>query len=736
MSMLRDPLAGRSVGPPLQTLALIVGAFAWAFSVYLTLTGPAYYPTWFTAAALPAIGLPLLIGLVVRRDDRRRLLALRGYLVAVLIVRVVGVFFERTPAGTVDYSSLIHTVNAALFMLGIAFRPEVGMPVAGVMACCSHYVRVAPVGTVQATAETVINIGAAMVSFLVVNRLNHELNRLEDVTRAAHRERVRAAAADARVRVRERWDGIVHDKVLAALTLASRGRVADAAGLAVDALTALASNASDPDRPSGSDALDAVRQHAHSVGVELTLQVDRWPPDEIGEVLEAAVCEALTNVARHSGVRAATVQLARENERWRVTVADRGHGFDTAAVSGRRLGLRQRIVAAVESVGGQVSVESGAAGTRLTMWAPVVARVTTASADEPTWTARAFVALAGICALLLGGHLGIGGIYFHDGRWLTVTIAGMMLLPAVTVLVTLLAVGRLSWWATLVVLVATYVALAANVVNPEVPDWRWWFVGAFDTAVALIGARAGMRVALVTVGSALLLSMAVLVVRGAATVLPLLLAGFQTVGWVGAGGGFKAILDRASVRIGQEARTRADAQARALAAGARDDELRRRQVSLNDEVVPALGRIATGTVLSDAERRRCAELEAATRDQLVAGSILTPDLVELIGQARRRGATVAVLGRADGSADLRALHEAGAILLRAARPGDRVQLTWRPDERGRLAVASLVGPGVGLGAVPAELVHLDRAATQVSVDDDAVLVELLARRPDHASAGR
>lgn len=82
--------------------------------------------------------------------------------------------------------------------------------------------------------------------------------------------------------------------------------------------------------------------------------------------------EALRNVARHAGARAARVTVRREGDSIRLTVEDDGAGFDPDAVRGRpSLGLasmRQRVVA----VGGTLRIDAAAGrGTRVEVEVPV-----------------------------------------------------------------------------------------------------------------------------------------------------------------------------------------------------------------------------------------------------------------------------------------------------------------------------------------------------------------------------
>jgi signal transduction histidine kinase len=79
--------------------------------------------------------------------------------------------------------------------------------------------------------------------------------------------------------------------------------------------------------------------------------------------------EALTNVRKHAGAREVTVQLNLTDQRLHVTVEDDGHGFDVRDIGQGHFGL-QMMRERAESVGGCLSVKSGASGTQLEAWLP------------------------------------------------------------------------------------------------------------------------------------------------------------------------------------------------------------------------------------------------------------------------------------------------------------------------------------------------------------------------------
>ncbi len=102
------------------------------------------------------------------------------------------------------------------------------------------------------------------------------------------------------------------------------------------------------------------------VELELSLPETRLP-SELETTVFRMVQEALTNVARHSGAKAAVVTVTADDRALQVEISDRGHGFDAPAALARRdsLGLAG-IAERVHVAGGRLNVFSRAGqGTRL-----------------------------------------------------------------------------------------------------------------------------------------------------------------------------------------------------------------------------------------------------------------------------------------------------------------------------------------------------------------------------------
>lgn len=122
------------------------------------------------------------------------------------------------------------------------------------------------------------------------------------------------------------------------------------------------------------------RRYTAQTDVRVKFELPPLPqplPAEVATTAYRIVQEALTNVARHSGVREATVRLWAEDERLYIEIADEGAGFDgghsaNAGVSSGLSGMQER----ADLLGGQLTVASHpGGGTRITAELPLWAQL-------------------------------------------------------------------------------------------------------------------------------------------------------------------------------------------------------------------------------------------------------------------------------------------------------------------------------------------------------------------------
>lgn len=194
-----------------------------------------------------------------------------------------------------------------------------------------------------------------------------------------------SAAAEATEKERVAVGALMHDSVLAALIAVERADSPRertlAAGMARDALTRLANTERDagmgPEAPVDVATIaraveNAAAELGHTLRVEHSQRSSARVPGVVARAVELAATQAIANAIQHAdavGLRA-SVASAPDPVRITVRVRDTGTGFDPAAVPADRLGISASIVARMAAVGGRARIESGPAGTDVTLeWA-------------------------------------------------------------------------------------------------------------------------------------------------------------------------------------------------------------------------------------------------------------------------------------------------------------------------------------------------------------------------------
>jgi signal transduction histidine kinase len=232
-------------------------------------------------------------------------------------------------------------------------------------------------------SDSLAVLGMAGLVWLIVTQLRLTAAEI-DRARAAALARTQELARD---REHSRQARALRQRVLATLhTLAERDAVAEPAMRAqLAAETVWLERFVDgvAGRPAG--LLTALREVVHGrPGSDLLVRLDdaeaaELPPlaPETVEAVAGAVWEALTNVIKHAGVRAATVRVAPAAGGLVVEVRDGGRGFDPAATptgAGLTGSIRQRMADA----GGAATIRSApGAGTTVHLTLPL------AAADNP-----------------------------------------------------------------------------------------------------------------------------------------------------------------------------------------------------------------------------------------------------------------------------------------------------------------------------------------------------------------
>jgi signal transduction histidine kinase len=252
----------------------------------------------------------------------------------------------------------------SVYILQIALRPRLALPGAAIVAIAyglgagnlADGWLLAAETIVVAGLVAVIRGGARQADAVVAAGLATERRiRAEEARRADEREQHRQ----------------LHDTILSTLTMVAAGAFAEPspaltaqAGRDLRVLRELASAPVGALRPAGlapltdlGPKLERVAVSTHDLTVRLKLASVTLPPG-VADQLVASVGEALRNVERHAGTGQAEV-IVTGGASWAVVkVADRGRGFDPAAIPPSRRGIRESISGRMLAVGGRALIAS------------------------------------------------------------------------------------------------------------------------------------------------------------------------------------------------------------------------------------------------------------------------------------------------------------------------------------------------------------------------------------------
>jgi hypothetical protein len=278
------------------------------------------------------------------------------------------------------------------------------------------------------------------------------------------------------------------------------------------------------------------------------------------------------------------------------------------------------------------------------------------------------------------------------------------------------------WYVMLAASVLTWAVLLSNVRDPYVSDWRTWFIGSLSGLAAIIAWRRGVwqGLALIVLGTGL--GIMGLDVRGETSWTPVIMATVQGVVYTPAVAWIRSVIDRAADKTARQLRIAADAEVETSLAQSLEEQIAARRTALDVDTIPLLRAIASGEPLTDDQAARCRGLEASTRDELVAPTLLTRELASAIGTARARGCRVRISGEATSGPTLDGLRAAALALLLLSRPGDRVTLRASSDGVVTHGTAVLVGPQAA--ALPMPVLPALCTVADPVCDPDSILVDV------------
>jgi len=375
----RPPLGG----PSDQALHRLAGWYA----IALRLGGAILFTAIAVLAATPAIDaswlavvLTALCAWSVYFTWRVRHLGLTASVVladAVVIAAVALAQQHLVPAVLIADSTtwMLPLACTSIYILQIALPLQFGLPGAAIVVVGYGLGSGHPTDAwllvveaiVAAGLMTVIRGGARQADVIVTTGLQTERQiRAEEARRADEREQHRQ----------------LHDTVLSTLTMVAAGAFAEPTtalttqaardlavlqGLATDQDAQAPASLVAPPLTDLRPKLERAAASTNDLTVRLTLASVALPRT-VADQLTACVAEALRNVERHAGTAQADVTVT-GGPGWAVVkISDRGRGFDPAATSPSRRGIRESITGRMLAVGGRAAIASRpGAGTTVTV---------------------------------------------------------------------------------------------------------------------------------------------------------------------------------------------------------------------------------------------------------------------------------------------------------------------------------------------------------------------------------
>lgn len=547
---------------------------------------------------------------------------------------------------------------------------------------------------------------AAMACALVAHLL--AVTASIDRARAAEAETsARAAAEKGRLAARSRAAALVHDEVLAILTIAATSGAAASliprAALAEQAAQARAL-VEDLDRE-GASPVGALRVRlaalagAADAEFEVAVADPVEPTPAAEEALLAAARQALDNSVRHAGVGVTRrVTLRTAARAITIEIDDDGRGFDPASVPDDRLGIATSILRRVRDVPGGTAVirSTPGNGTSVTVgWA--LPPAPTVTGPRTRSVRGAIVATAVVFVVTQGLAAAAAAVAAAWAATWAATWWGATWWVAPALLLAVLALGEgLRRAARPRPPVAIAAAIASGLVAVVVTGalvspygfGQLWFVTAAGFVLAALALTGRPIIAVTAQAAAVGILFLVVLVRGDdlvtfgyAITRALMVVGVSTALWF-------VIARLVRRRHLLDVRMMAEAGMQAWDAAARA-ELAVRAATLRAQVAPVLTRLASEAPLDEQDRSACASLEGQLRDEYRAGVLARDPLNAAVRAARARGVDVVLLDDGDGSASDGLIDEV-ARWMAPLVDGAHERVLGRLLPPGRSAVATIV----------------------------------------------
>ncbi|WP_460772681.1 ATP-binding protein [Microbacterium sp. GXF7504] len=696
-------VVGRAELSALRLFAIVAALLATILAAFTPLTalqrGLVVHPSelWM----LVALGLIAVTGLAAPWVPARGLRIMAGVAAAGWVLLQLGMLWQT--AGQAVLTPWVLTASAAAVAAALVAGGLVAAWVVQLLSSLLVLVHRSLLGDVtfggwvNDTQTLVVGVVVAAIGAITLDAGR----RLDEAV--AERAAAASAASSARGRLaaRTRAAAVVHDDVLATLTLAGSGlpiprdRLAEQARRALRSVRELAAGTLTAPGTFADELAAAVTGRDPRARVVVAGEMPDGLPDDVHAALLGAALQAVDNSIRHAGPAASrTVAVAQRARGVVVTVTDDGVGFDPAAVPEDRLGVRVSIRGRVRDAGGEAEVVSrpgGGASVRLTWSAPTAEAIPDAA--DPRMLR---VGVAVIAVVFTVTQLALAILAIPTARFWWVPLAVCLGLFTATEVLrrSPTAVPTRARLATVTAL--TLAVVVAGVALSPFTYAHLWFVTTAAFVFVAVAMRGCLRWA--TAGAVGLL--AVVVAAGAwADAAPALvfMASVRAVAVVLIAVALTRVVARMQARTGRlHERAVRDEERAAWDAAARE-ELGGRAARAVSLAGPVLERIAAQEELPAEGRRTALAVEGRLRDELRAGRLATPAVVAAASRARERGVDVLLLDDAGDrdDLDLDAVGDWLAALLdtAAARAVGRLL----PAGRGAAASATVDGGTTDFG---------------------------------------
>jgi signal transduction histidine kinase len=287
-------------------------------------------------------------------------------LLIVVPLNLPGEFLDAAP----NWSTRMSQASAALAGAAIGGLVLTSSAVGAILAAhalvtVAHHVGPGSLATELVSCVNGILWFAIIIGFGV--RYLRSRGRLLDETNAKRVAAEAQLAADrARHAIRMAHHRALHDTVLTTLTAIARGADHRAEQIRrrcvrdADYVRRLLMHDEAPNDADLAEKLRNVVDTVELLGLRVNLRHDSLPravPADVVQALGNATREALNNTFKHAGVGEAWVTATIDSGRLKITVVDRGCGFDLDRADDG-FGLKHSIVEPVQAVGGQAHIQA------------------------------------------------------------------------------------------------------------------------------------------------------------------------------------------------------------------------------------------------------------------------------------------------------------------------------------------------------------------------------------------